>query len=95
MSIPQILCATSVNPAIFVDDCYSALPLLKDSSSSSSRAVSKDNTSISLIWIVTGVPNLTKVGMGYGVGCGVWGMGCGVCSILCVWSLVLIVEQVQ
>ena len=72
MSIPQILCATSVNPAIFVDDCYSALPLLKDSSSSSSsRAVSKDNTSISLIWIVTGVPNLTKVGMGYG------GMGYG------------------
>lgn len=56
----QILCAASVNPAVFMDDCSRAISVLKDSPDSSGKG---PDTSISLVWIVTGVPNLTKVGV--------------------------------
>lgn len=60
----QILCAASVNYATFIDDCIGAVSVVKDSDSSLPQ---KTDSSISLIWIVTGVPNLTKVGV-----VGVW-----------------------
>ena len=49
-----------------MDDYIGAVSVLKDSSDS--KPSSEKNTStISLVWVVTGVPNLTKVGVVRGV----------------------------
>ena len=61
----QILCAASVNPATFIAD---AVSVLKEASPNALQGSAPDaNTSISLVWIVTGVPSLTKVGVVVGV----------------------------
>ena len=61
----QILCAASVNPATFIEDFTDAVSVMKEASPNSPQGSAPDaNTSISLVWIVTGVPNLTKVGVG-------------------------------
>ncbi|KAL5457754.1 hypothetical protein EMCRGX_G035046 [Ephydatia muelleri] len=51
-----ILCAAAINPTVHVTDCSSAIPINRNRSS-----LSGSITSTSLIWVVTGVPNLTRV----------------------------------
>lgn len=52
--LPQVLCAAAVNPATFIEDYSSAVPVKRQNSSS-------PDTSISLVWVCTSLPSLTKV----------------------------------
>lgn len=60
----KIMCAAAVNPAIFLQDHTKAVTVHKEVSPNSSPHLGKlvnDESSMSLVWIVTGIPNLTKV----------------------------------
>ncbi len=69
----QVLCAAAVNPAVFLYDHQQAIKVRKETSpgpnggkrdrrSNDRRSNEGDQeVSISLVWVVTGVPNLTKV----------------------------------
>ena len=56
----QILCAAAVNPAMYLEDCTAAIKVKKEPPPTSAFREG-DGTSTSLIWVVTGVPSLTKV----------------------------------
>ena len=60
---PQVLCTAAVNPATFLDDCAKAINIRKDPPIGSTPTPddTQQELSMSLVWIVTGVPNLTKV----------------------------------
>ena len=58
----QILCASAVNSATFLGDCKHAVSIAKRGDASKALMKGKqEEYSRSLVWIVTGVPNLTKV----------------------------------
>ncbi len=64
----QVLCAAAVNPAVFLFDHQHAIKIRKETSPgpNGGRKERRSNggdqeASISLVWVVTGVPNLTKV----------------------------------
>lgn len=90
-----MLCAAAVNPAVFMTDHQQAISVRKEHSPSpganggSKGEKRRSESSISLVWVVTGVPNLTKVCV-YDVcvgglcECGVW----AVCvSVVCGWCV--------
>ena len=65
----MVLCTAAVNSAVFISDHARAISVVKEpsptpsasSGGSDSGSVDPKETSISLVWIVTGVPSLTKV----------------------------------
>ncbi|XP_064389580.1 C-Jun-amino-terminal kinase-interacting protein 4-like isoform X2 [Halichondria panicea] len=64
----KVLCAAAVNPAVFLFDHQHAIKIRKETSPgpNGGRKERRSNggdqeASISLVWVVTGVPNLTKV----------------------------------
>lgn len=54
----DILCAAAINPAVYLEDHMSAIRVKKDPPPAFKEG---DGTSTCLIWVVTGVPSLTKV----------------------------------
>ena len=79
----QVLCAAAVNPATFLSDHTQAITVTKfvtpppegEKGRPPVTVGAEGEGSMSLIWIITGVPNLTKVGGREGVGVGEEGDG--------------------
>jgi hypothetical protein len=55
----QVLCAAAVNPVMFMEDNRNAVAVLK--SSTPQPDAKSDSFSTSLVWVVSGATNLTKV----------------------------------
>lgn len=74
-SLVKVLCAAAVNTAMFISDHARAVKVLKEPDNPTSTETEEDKT-MSLLWVCTGVTNLSKVRDPLR-GCGGWRVGGG------------------
>ena len=59
-SLVKVLCAAAVNTAMFISDHAHAVKVLKEPDNPTNTGTEEDKT-MSLLWVCTGVTNLSKV----------------------------------
>ena len=74
-SLVKVLCAAAVNTAMFISDHARAVKVLKEPDNPTNTGTEEDKT-MSLLWVCTGVTNLSKVRKGSIEGMW-WGGGLG------------------